>query len=238
MHTFFSRNITPPEIRLDAAESSHAIRVLRLTTGDTIQILDGAGNIYTGRITEDPPRGVVLRIINHKHLIRRAPYYLHIAIAPPKNMNRFEFFLEKAVETGIDEVTPLLCARSERDRIRMERLEKITVSALKQSGQPFLPRLNPMSSFSSFVQQPFDGDKLIAHCCTHERATRYLADAISARRILLMIGPEGDFTQEELELAFTHRFTAVSLGHSRLRTETAGIAGTVITASRFFHTKD
>jgi len=236
MHTFFSEHTDDKEIILDPSESMHAIRVLRLHTGDKVRILDGKGNRFTGRITNANPHKVIIRISGHTHQDKRAPYYLHIAIAPTKNMNRFEFFLEKAVETGIDEITPLLCEHSERNRIRTERLEKITVAAMKQSGQSYIPRLNRITPFASFVQQSFTGDKLIAHCCTHEQEKQFLSDAVTTNRILLLVGPEGDFSRKELDLAFLHDYLPVSLGHTRLRTETAGIAVAVIMAARFFHT--
>ncbi len=235
MHTFYAGQIHDKEILLDPSESTHAVRVLRLQTGDEVQVLNGKGNIYTGAISKADPRRVAIGITRHVHLEKRAPYFLHIALAPPKNMNRFEFFLEKAVETGVDEITPLLCEHSERDRLRRDRMEKVTIAAMKQSGQAFMPRLNTMTPFSEFVQQPFSGNKLIAHCCTHEQASRHLSDAINSDHILLLIGPEGDFSRKELELAFLRNYIPVSLGHSRLRTETAGIAAAVITATRFFH---
>ena len=236
MHIFFSRDITDREIRLDPTESSHAIRVLRLSSGDTIQVLDGQGNIYTGRIKDPNPRKVVTQITNHQSLLQRAPYYLHIAIAPTKNINRFEFFLEKAIETGIDEITPLLCEHSERNKIRINRLEKIAITAIKQSGQPFLPRINHMVPFFSFIRQNFSGDRFIAHCCMHEKATRHFYHTIDKDHLLLLIGPEGDFSRKELDQAVENDYHPVSLGHTRLRTETAGIAGAIIAAVKFFNT--
>ncbi|MCD6201460.1 MAG: 16S rRNA (uracil(1498)-N(3))-methyltransferase [Bacteroidales bacterium] len=234
MHTFYAEQIHEKKILLDPSESTHAVRVLRLQTGDEVQVLNGRGDIYSGVISKADPRQAVISIIRLVHLEKRAPYSLHIALAPPKNMNRFEFFLEKVVETGIDEITPLLCEHSERDRIRRDRMEKVIVAAMKQSGQSFMPRLNVMTSFSEFVQQPFTGNKLIAHCCTHGRASQHLSDAITSDRIRLLIGPEGDFSRQELELALLHKYLPVSLGPSRLRTETAGMAAAVITATRFF----
>ncbi len=234
MHTFFSHDITTRDVRLDPVESSHAIRVLRLSSGDTIRVLDGQGNIYTGIIKDPNPRKVVVRITNHHSLSQRATYYLHIAIAPPKNINRFEFFLEKAIETGIDEITPLQCEHSERNKIRIDRLEKIAISAMKQSGQPFLPRINHMVPFVSFVRQNFSGDRFIAHCCLHEKATRHFYHAIKKNHLLLLIGPEGDFSRKELDLAVENNYFPVSLGHTKLRTETAGITGAIITAVKFY----
>ncbi len=233
MHSFYSVHVEKEHILLDRTESSHAVRVLRLTTGDMVKILDGHGTIYTGEIEVPDPGRVKIRIKEEEQKISRASYYLHIAIAPTKSINRFEFFLEKAMESGVDEVTPLLCQHSERKRIRTDRLEKLLITAMKQSLQPFLPHLNPVISFSSFIQRSFHGDRLIAHCCTHEnKPERHLFNAITSDHILVLIGPEGDFSHEEINAALKKGYHPVSLGPARLRTETAGIATAIIASVR------
>jgi len=234
MQNFFSTHIADGIVYLDEKESFHAVRVLRLKEGDRIRVFDGKGNIYTARIRSVHPRHTEAVTEEHVHHEARAPWHLHLAIAPTKNLERFEFFLEKATETGVDEITPLLCERSERRKLRYDRLERVLTAAVKQSLQPFLPRLNTLTPFREFITLPLSGDRLIAHCCEQEDPDRvHLYDRITSRQVVLLIGPEGDFTPEETSEALLAGYRAVSLGNTRLRTETAGVAAAVIAATKF-----
>ena len=234
MHIFFSLHNDHGEILLDPEESRHAIRVLRLSHGDEVGVMNGHGNFFTATILTADPQKVRLQVTGEIRQKERAPYYLHLAIAPTKNMNRFEFFVEKATEIGVDETTPLLCDHSERNKIRPDRLRKIAVTALKQSQQLFLPILHPLTPFTDLLKRPFHGDRFIAHCCTHERAQQHLFEAISSPRLLILIGPEGDFSEDEVILARQEGYLPVSLGKSRLRTETAGIMAAMTAAIKHY----
>lgn len=234
MQHFFSGNITEGTIHLDENESAHAIRVLRLKEGDSIRVLDGKGNIYNARILRAHPRHTEAVIEETRQYKSRAPWHLHLAVAPTKNIERFEFLLEKVTETGVDEITPLLCERSERRKLRHDRLERVLAAAVKQSLQPFLPRLHPLTPFGDFINRPFSGDKMLAHCCEQKDPARmHLYDRITSPQVIVLVGPEGDFTSEEIAKALEAGYTTVSLGSTRLRTETAGIAAALITATHF-----
>ncbi len=234
MQNFFSADINEGTIHLGESESAHAIRVLRLKEGDSIRVLDGKGNIHLARILRAHPRHTEAVIEETRHYERRAPWHLHLAVAPTKNMERFELFLEKVTESGVDEITPLLCERSERKKLRFDRLERVLTAAVKQSLQPFLPRLHPLTPFGDLISRHFSGDKMLAHCCEQEDPARmHLYDRITSPHVMVLIGPEGDFTPEEITKAQEAGYRTVSLGSTRLRTETAGIAAAVITATRF-----
>jgi 16S rRNA (uracil1498-N3)-methyltransferase len=222
MQLFYVQGITRNEIVLDETESKHAIRVLRLNAGDKVQVVDGVGGFYTAEITEPHPKKCKLVIISAQKEFDKRLFRLHIAIAPTKNANRFEWFLEKATEIGIDEITPLLCERSERKTVKPDRLEKILVSAMKQSVKSWLPKLNPSISLNEFLQVNEGSQKFIAHC--NEGKKVHLKEEIKkGENVTLLIGPEGDFSPEEVEKARSAGFREISLGPSRLRTETAGI---------------
>jgi 16S rRNA (uracil1498-N3)-methyltransferase len=199
--------------------------VLRHRNGDIVDLFSRSGEICTAKITDDNPKRCVLHIIETKQVYKR-PDYLHIAIAPPKNIDRFEWFVEKAVETGVEEITPLLCEHSERRVLKMDRIEKIVISAMKQSLNLSFPKINQPVEFNDFVRLKFAGTKCIAYC---EEKTVSFAGIISpGKPVLTMIGPEGDFSKSEVETALSEGFTPVTLGKSRLRTETAGIVSCVI----------
>ncbi len=223
MHLFHQPNISLNY--LPEQESQHAIRVLRMQTGDEIIVLDGVGGFHHAKITMAHPRKCQFEIINSKLDIQNRLYHLHIAIAPTKNIDRIEWFIEKAVEIGIDEITLLKCQFSERKQLNFDRLEKLIVSAAKQSMQTFFPILHPMIQFDEFIKDNADDDKtakFIAHCYPDEKQP--LKTAIqNQNKILILIGPEGDFSQDEVALAQAHQYVPVTLGESRLRTETAGI---------------
>lgn len=222
MQLFYVPHITKNEIVLDEAESKHAIRVLRLNAGDKVQIVDGKGGFYTAEITEPQPKKCKLIITESTREFGKRNFSLHMAIAPTKNNDRFEWFLEKATEIGIGEITPLLCERSERKTVKPERLEKVLISAMKQSVKAFLPKMNPMTPLGEFLEESIASQKFIAHC--NEGNKNHLKNEIIAKgSVMVLIGPEGDFSSEEVEQAEKSGFVSVSLGNSRLRTETAGV---------------
>jgi 16S rRNA (uracil1498-N3)-methyltransferase len=227
MHLFYCPDITGTTYTLPEEESGHCIRVLRLKPGDIVHITDGRGNMHECRITGDNARHCSVEIINTNHSPARSPAGLHVAIAPTKSIERFEWFLEKATEIGIDVVTPLFCSRSERSGIKLQRLEKVMVAAMKQSLKSWLPEIRQPEDFSNFIKKDHPGLKFIAWCGTGtEQHLKELL--VKGSDALILIGPEGDFTHSEIETAISNGFTAVSLGTSRLRTETAGVVACTI----------
>ena len=199
------------------------MRVLRLQAGDELEVVDGAGGYYLAVVTNPHPKHCEFQIKETITEYGKRDYRLHIAIAPTKNIERLEWFIEKCTEIGVDEITPILCRFSERKIIKPERLEKIIVSAAKQSLKAYFPILNPMCSFRDFIQQTTVSQKFIAHCYEQDKQLLQRVYQKSSDAVIL-IGPEGDFSLEEVQAAIQHQFQPVSLGSSRLRTETAGIA--------------
>ena len=222
MPVFFTQHISGDQAFLEEEESRHVVRVLRLKKNDVLEFVDGLGMRYKSIITDPDPIQTKLRIIeSHKdHLSRE--FNLHIAIAPTKSTVRFEWFLEKATEIGIEEITPILCDHSERNRLRYDRLDKILISAMKQSGRAFLPRLNPLLPFKEFVDKTNSDLKYIAHCRTEPGN---LPKKPLERNLTwtVLIGPEGDFSKEEVLISEEKGFREISLGEAVYRTETAGI---------------
>lgn len=207
---------------LPEEEAGHCIRVLRLSEGDEILLTDGNGCFYKAAISRAHPKHCEVSILESWQQPALWNFRLHIAVAPTKNMDRMEWFAEKSTEIGIDAITCLNCRFSERREVKPARLEKILVSAMKQSQKATLPRLTGMTDFKAFVKQPFDGRKFIAHC---EEEEKKLLKQIyrPGENALILIGPEGDFSPEEIELALQQGFEPISLGESRLRTETAAL---------------
>lgn len=222
MQIFYCDSISDGEARFGREESGHCLRVLRMRRGDAVSFTDGKGNFYEGLITDDNPSAMTAAVTSARKAEER-PYRLHIAISPVKNDDRLEWFVEKAVETGIDEITPLICSRTEKRRIRKERLEGLIISAMKQSVKGHLPKLNDTTGFSEFVTVARPGKRLIACCDPEIRRTAITGTFSPDDEITVLIGPEGDFTPDEVALAIRNGFTPVHLGTSRLRTETAGI---------------
>ena len=211
-----SGNVLPEE------ESQHAVKVLRLQVGDEIVIVDGVGGFYKAKITNPHPKHCGFEMIESQTEFGKRHYRLHIAIAPTKNIERLEWFIEKATEIGIDEITPLVCRFSERKIVKEERLEKIIISAAKQSVKAYFPKLNTLCTFDELLKRYSASQKFIAHCYDEDK--KLLQTEIQkSSDILILIGPEGDFSKEEVEKAISHGFVPVSLGESRLRTETAGV---------------
>ncbi|PID68222.1 MAG: 16S rRNA (uracil(1498)-N(3))-methyltransferase [Flavobacteriia bacterium] len=212
-------------LTLDPVESRHIIKVLRHKEGDLMLITNGKGLSVKGQITIANPKRCELKILEEQLHPKLNNYVLHLGIAPTKNIDRFEWFLEKATEIGIDRITPLLCEHSERKIIKHERLEKIMIAALKQSGQYHLPQLDPLISFNDFTAEHFDGQQLIAHCLPDNKKS-LKSILTKGENVQILIGPEGDFSQHEIDLALTKHYIPVTLGHTRLRTETAGVVAT------------
>lgn len=221
MHLFYNPQIQGESIELDEQESKHAVRVLRLAAGDRVILVDGRGSWYEALIAEDHPKRCRLRVVNKTARYQPLNYALHLAVAPTKNLDRFEWFLEKATEIGISEITPLICTRSERKQLKMERLEKILVSAMKQSLKAYKPGLNPPVSLDDFLQVNRKGSLGIAHCYPFER--KGIQELEHADSYTFIVGPEGDFTEEEVHIALRAGYVPVHLGTSRLRTETAAL---------------
>ena len=233
---FYSNQISGSKAQLDEEESWHCIKVLRLKKGDHIRLVDGVGSLYEGRIETPDPRACGIHITGRErnHLAR--DYYLHLAIAPTKSTDRFEWFLEKATEIGVDEITPLICERSERNKIRMDRCRKILVSAMKQSGRAFLPKLNGPVDFNTIIRNPHRGRRLIAHC--KMEPGKYAGNlSTEITDWLVLIGPEGDFTDAEISGAREAEFIEISLGEAVFRTETAGIVACQIIAGLYRQSK-
>lgn len=221
MHVFYTPDIQT-RAELPEEEAAHAVRVLRLQAGDEVTLTDGKGNFYRAEISVASNKRCLVNILETQPQEPLWQGHLHIAMAPTKNMDRTEWFAEKATEIGFDELTFLNCRFSERKVIKTERIQKILVSAIKQSLKARLPLLNEMTDFDKFVRQPFNGQKFIAHCYEGEKP---LLRDVSKRGqdALVLIGPEGDFSEEEVKLAIEQGFQPISLGRSRLRTETAAL---------------
>ncbi len=225
MNLFYHPDIleNDTEIVFDKEESRHIGKVLRKQTGDVLFTTNGNGFLFEVKLTSVTPKMSIASILN-KNKEKQFPYKLHLAVAPTKLNDRYEWFLEKATEIGVSEITPILCDHSERKVIKPERYERILQSAMKQSLKMYLPKLNEAISFAAFIekQQNFRGLRCIAHC--EETKKQSLKDLIKPKQdILICIGPEGDFSTSEIQLALTKAFEPVSLGNSRLRTETAAI---------------
>lgn len=221
MPVFYTPNIQT-FAELPEEEAAHALRVLRLQAGDELTLTDGNGNFYRAEISNVIHKRCFVNIVQTLPQEPLWSGHLHMAMAPTKNMDRTEWFAEKATEIGFDELTFLNCRFSERKVIKTERISKILVSATKQSLKARLPKLNEMTDFNKFITRSFKGQKFIAHC--HEGEKPLLKDVIRrAEEAVVLIGPEGDFSEEEVKRALENGYTPISLGKSRLRTETAAL---------------
>jgi 16S rRNA (uracil1498-N3)-methyltransferase len=223
MLLFYTSDISGSTHVLDEQESKHVTRVLRLKRGDMVHLTDGNGNIYESEISNDSNKRCELTIVNVIQGFGKRRVPVHIAIAPTKNINRFEWFLEKSTELGIDQITPIFCERSERTMIKPDRLKKVMVAAMKQSLKAYLPVLNPAVRFEKFLASMDAEQKFIAYI--DDSIADHLKDkAVKHRGAIVLVGPEGDFSPGELKLALENGYIPISLGKNRLRTETAGIA--------------
>jgi len=222
MNLFYAPELTGDEYRFNEEESKHIIRVLRFGRGDIVFLTNGKGDFCQSEIVEDHVKSCLVKIIQVQHEFGKRNYRLHMAIAPTKNSDRFEWFMEKATEIGIDEITPVICDHSERRVQKTDRLHKVIITAMKQSMSAYLPKLNEAMTFRDFISLPFSGERYM--CSVDAPASHLLKKKYSAgKNVLLLIGPEGDFSKEEVDFAVKNQFEPISLGERRLRTETAGI---------------
>ena len=228
MQLFYTPLIEPQHASflLSEEESKHAIRVLRLQVGDVIHLVDGRGGLYKTEITDAHPKRTALNVLEVKENFEKLSFNLHMAVAPTKNIDRIEWFLEKATEIGFGEFTPIICEHSERKEVKKDRLEKVAISAMKQSLKAYLPVINEAKSFTKFLQEissQHDLEKGMAHCVDGEK--NFINKSFKEEgNYLILIGPEGDFSEKEISLAIEAGFIPLSLGEARLRTETAALA--------------
>lgn len=228
MHVFYQTDLSQNQIVLSEHESKHCVRVLRLKNGDEVDLADGKGTHAKAVIVDDHPKKCVLQITESTlHTQAESSgrnYYLHIVVAPTKNFDRMEWFIEKATEAGIDEITFIETENSERAKVNLDRCEKIAVSAMKQSKQWYLPKINALQKITDFFKQDIQGAKFMAWCETNDTALiNQKIKQLIENHITILIGPEGDFTEAEVKLAQQHQFVPVSLGKTILRTETAAL---------------
>lgn len=231
MQLFYNPNIKSEDtaFTFDSNESKHIIKVLRKKIGDELWITNGEGILFEAKIVDDNIKKCAVELISSKKTHSKS-HWLHMAVAPTKMNDRFEWFLEKATEIGVDEITPIICDRSERKVIKFDRMYRVLESAMKQSLQTFLPKLNEPITLKEFLDQPVSGLQFIAHCEEserHELKRRVAAD----QDITILIGPEGDFSPEEIKKAMDSGYAPVAMGKTRLRTETAAIVACTIVAS-------
>ncbi|MEN3322282.1 16S rRNA (uracil(1498)-N(3))-methyltransferase [Mariniflexile soesokkakense] len=223
MQLFYNPDIneTTTQFSFEKEESKHIVKVLRKSVGDTLHITNGYGWLFTAEVAIPNINKCVVTVISKSQQPKRN-YNLHLAVAPTKMNDRYEWFLEKATEIGIDSITPIICDHSERKVIKPERFEKILQSAMKQSLSCDMPKLKEAISFKDFISQEFTGDLFIAHC--EETDRKLLKQQLKPKQnITILIGPEGDFSTNEIDLALNNKFIPVTLGETRLRTETAAI---------------
>jgi len=223
MNIFYTPDLTGKSYTLSEEESKHCVRVLRLQLGDVIHLVDGKGGYYQAKISNADPKRCDVVITNEKKEWGKRNFYLHLAVAPTKNNDRFEWLLEKTTEIGVDEISPLLCEHSERDIVKTDRMNKVLVSAMKQSLKAYLPTMNEITAFEHFLNKDFIGQKFIAHCAQGEKE-HIKRTYHPGTNCLILIGPEGDFSSKEISMAQAKGFIPIHLGPSRLRTETAAIA--------------
>jgi 16S rRNA (uracil1498-N3)-methyltransferase len=224
MQIFYAPDIRSDKYTLDEKESKHSVRVLRMKKGAQVRLIDGKGNLYEGVITDPDPSGCSVEILKVINDFEKREYNLHIAISPLKNPERFEWFVGKSVEIGIDEITPLICRNTEKSGIKQERLNNLIISSMKQSLKARMSILNVPCLFSDFLKTEQQGILMIA-CCGSNIIRRGIGDVCKkGESAVILIGPEGDFSDDEIEEAAANGYIPVHLGPSRLRTETAGIA--------------
>lgn len=219
---FYIPEIESPFVQLPEEESKHAIKALRLQPGNQLLLSNGKGKLALSTIVSNDYKKTMVEV---NKIIETAslPYKLHVAISPLQHADRFEWFIEKVVELGIEQITPLLCHRSEKKHINVERLNKICISALKQSRQAYLPKINTLQKIEDFIKIETQTNKAIARCEGERQSIKNWIAQSNSTSYTLLIGPEGDFTEKEWQLAQEHHFTPINLGSSVLRSETAAI---------------
>lgn len=220
MQLYYTTEISGNHAVLNKSDSGHLIKVMRMKKGDLVHLTDGLGNLYEGLIEIDDPKKTMVQLRDVKKDFGKRDFYMHMAVAPTKNISRFEWFLEKATEMGVDEITPLICMHSERKVVKRDRSERVLIAAMKQSVKAFLPVINEVVGFEALLKHDFRGQKFIAYI--DEKVKGRLKDKYQkGEDALILIGPEGDFSSKEIDMAIAHGFVPISLGKSRLRTETA-----------------
>ncbi len=225
MHRFYCPDIATT-LTLGEEDSKHCVKVLRMAEGDTIEVVDGNGNLYTCRITMAHPKRCAVEVLDRQVLPPHWGHRIVLGVAPTKNLDRIEWLVEKCVEMGVDRIIPLRCHNSERTVLKTERLRKIMVAAMKQSLKATLPQLDEMTPVAQVLAEPFDGTRCIAYCDEQlPREQRHTLAGVyqPGKDIMVLIGPEGDFSTDEVQTAVAGGFVPVTLGESRLRTETAGM---------------
>ncbi|MBO5716698.1 MAG: 16S rRNA (uracil(1498)-N(3))-methyltransferase [Alistipes sp.] len=232
MQLFYAPEITLPRYTLSEEESKHCVRVLRMEVGDELHITDGKGNMHRCKVVDNNVKRCVVEVVESESEYQKMDYELTVAIAPTKIIDRFEWFLEKSTEVGISEIYPIECDHSERRQLKLDREQKVVTSAVKQSLKAYHPVLHPLTSVRDVIAMPFEGAKFIAHCNSELGEREYLGRLLKkGEKTLILIGPEGDFSPEEINFALQNGFKAISLGKERLRTETAAVVATVVTAT-------
>ncbi len=225
MHRFYDPNIATT-LQLSEEESKHCVRVLRLTEGDEIEVVDGEGSLYCCKITMAHPKHCSVSIVDHKLCKPHWGHQIVLCVAPTKNLDRMEDLADRVTEMGVDRIVPLLCHNSERKVLKTARLQKILVSAMKQSLKAQLPQLDELTPFQQLVKTPFSGNKFIAYCdlsLPREKRTLFSKVYQPGVDTMVIVGPEGDFSPEEVKMALEAGFVPVTFGESRLRTETAAM---------------
>ena len=217
---FYAPGIGSDHYTFSTEESNHMIRVMRMGKGEQVRITDGKGNLFTAELDDVNPAACIARITGVQHEAGKRKVHLHLAVAPPKNIDRFEWFLEKATEIGIEEITPIRCRHSERKEIKPERQTKVLIAAMKQSQKSYLPVLNPMINFNELIKIKMPSGKFI---CSMNASADFNSGLKNLGELLVLVGPEGDFSSAEYAEANNAGFNPVTLGHSRLRTETAAV---------------
>jgi len=222
MHLFYTPDIESDIYSLNEEESLHCTRVLRLQKGDEVFLTNGKGNLYKAFITEENKKQCFVKIVETYHDYGKRNYRLHIAVAPTKNIDRIEWFLEKATEIGIDEITPIICEHSERRNVNMDRLNRVITSAMKQSLKAYHPILNSKKKFDEFIHSSAKGSKFIGYC--NDETTVKLKDLYKrGNDAIILIGPEGDFSETEIRQAKENGYLLINMGKNRYRTETAAL---------------
>jgi 16S rRNA (uracil1498-N3)-methyltransferase len=229
MHLFYLPDLQrdDPTAHFTEEESAHSVRVLRLNVGDEVLITNGKGWMFTAVVSVSHPKHTQAQILSRRHSPRDAGFHLHLAVAPTKNIARFEWFLEKACEIGVDEITPLICEHSERQKLNLERLNRVLIAAMKQSQTAVLPLLHPPCDLKKLALQCQTQQKFVGWCNDHTAGALFDM-ATAGNSVTVLIGPEGDFSDKEIDMLKINGFQTVSLGRQRLRTETAAIVACTI----------
>lgn len=234
MQLFYAPELVPPDYILPEEESRHCVRVLRMTAGDALWLTDGCGRLFRCEIVQADVRRCAVRVVETVEGWGKLPYRLELAVAPTKSADRYEWFLEKATEVGVTTFVPVETARSERHLFKSARAEKVITAAMKQSLKGYRPELRDLMPFRELVAEPFAGRRLIAHCdaARTPAGKRFLARCVQpGDAVRLLVGPEGDFSPEEIDWAVAHGYEEITLGSQRLRTETAAVVAAVLVAS-------